>query len=95
MISTTDNQGDSFSDSHAADPAFMRQIQRDSHRFRGHKGNPLLHRARGYPGFSGQDAPIGNKSTEAEPWQLLSNILLILCQICNGLQSPCIQISIV
>ena len=80
VIASADNQSDSFRNSHACDPSFVRKLHGHPQAFRGRKVHAVFHRSGRNSAFSWQNRAIVYKSRKGTSGNLLTDKLLIFCQ---------------
>ena len=95
MIAATDNQCDSFRDSHTGDRTPVRKLHRHPKGFRRGKGYRLFHRPGGNPALPRQYRIIGNKCNQPLFFQLVTDCLLVFCQFHGIPDSAGIEILII
>ena len=86
MISSANNQGDPFPDSHSLDGSFMRQLQSYLKLCRRLEAHTAFHRSRRDPGFPGQNTAVGNKCAQPHFRKPLADIVLILREVNDPVQ---------
>ena len=80
MIAATDDQCDSFRNSHTGDRTSVRKLHRHPKGFRRSKSHGLFHRTGGNPALPRQYRIIGDKCNQPLFFQLVTDCLLVFCQ---------------